>query len=481
MNRTRSILVLTMAIVLSYAVQGHPEPQYTVTALPENFHAESVDASGVVVGSLFSPNFSSSPAIWEQGTVTTLPIRGYAVQRNASGVVVGGAYRTSPPWTVPFASDAAGPHLWPVLPSALSGAATAINDHGEAVCTFGVEGEGNFPVPARCSAEGLTPLPTLGGEWTFAWAINAQGIAAGSGEDPSGRGHVLVWDTNNQLFDYGSLGGERVELTGLNDRGQFVGWASTATGEARAFGGDLKSGVVMLPQPSWATGSMVHGLNNMGVRVGSGMMPGVDASFIRRALRWDAEGRVVDLNTRIDPAAGVTLREAIAINDAGQIVALPELRAGYVLLTPVAPALGLFVNRVDFQAGQTLRMDVAMRNPGPPLPSDVYVAAILPDGQTVLWITNTSPLQGVVGIMSDNPTTYTPMLRGVNWPAGLEVTQQDYLTYTFTGAEAPGIYHLLIGWTKPHSLEDGSIDPGDVLALAWWPIHVNEAALRAAR
>jgi hypothetical protein len=59
------------------------------------------------------------------------------------------------------------------------------------------------------------------------------------------------------------------------------------------------------------------------------------------------------------------------------------------------------------------------------------------------------------------------MLRGASWPAGLDVTQEGYLSYTFTGGEAPGIYHLLVGWTKPGSPANGRIDEGDVLALDW--------------
>jgi hypothetical protein len=59
------------------------------------------------------------------------------------------------------------------------------------------------------------------------------------------------------------------------------------------------------------------------------------------------------------------------------------------------------------------------------------------------------------------------MLRNVSWRARLDVTQEDYLSYRFTGVEAPGIYHLLVGWTEPGSLDDGRIDEGDVLALDW--------------
>jgi hypothetical protein len=71
-----------------------------------------------------------------------------------------------------------------------------------------------------------------------------------------------------------------------------------------------------------------------------------------------------------------------------------------------------------------------------------------------------------------------PINRGVTWPGGLNAVQHDYLTYTFTGSEGPGTYHLLVGWTKQNSLQDGRIDEGDVLALAWAPIQFNGGVSR---
>jgi hypothetical protein len=129
--------------------------------------------------------------------------------------------------------------------------------------------------------------------------------------------------------------------------------------------------------------------------------------------------------------------------------------------------LALTLNQTAFRPGETLRMDMHLRNPGPMLTTDVYVGVILPDGQTVLWLTNTAPLEGVVTRLDADPRTFTPMLRNASWPAGLDVTQEGYLAYTFTGGEGVGTYHLLVGWTKPGSLADGRIDEGDVLALDW--------------
>jgi hypothetical protein len=97
-------------------------------------------------------------------------------------------------------------------------------------------------------------------------------------------------------------------------------------------------------------------------------------------------------------------------------------------------------------------------------------------------VTNTAPLEGVTIRLDADPRTFTPMLRRASWPAWLDVIQEHYLTYTFGGGEAPGTYHLLVGWTKPGSLADGRIDEGDVLALDWKAIQfTGQASVLAAQ
>jgi hypothetical protein len=158
----------------------------------------------------------------------------------------------------------------------------------------------------------------------------------------------------------------------------------------------------------------------------------------------------------------------------------PPFRLKGLLFTPILPReppfLALYLNQSTFTTRQTLHMDLELHNPGPALTTDVYVGVILPDSETVIWFIDLSPLDGVSMPMSSNPSSYQPFLRRVTWPADLHALQTDYLTYTFTGLETPGTYHLLVGWAKPGSLQDGSIDDGDVLALAWAPVHFSRSA-----
>jgi uncharacterized repeat protein (TIGR01451 family) len=133
------------------------------------------------------------------------------------------------------------------------------------------------------------------------------------------------------------------------------------------------------------------------------------------------------------------------------------------------PSLDICLNQSTFQPGQTLRVTLDLSNPGPILTTDVYVGVTLPDGVNTLFLSNFSPLEGVITILRNDPRTFARLLRNVSWPAGMRATQQEYFTHTFTGLEPLGTSHFLVGWTKPNSLEDGRIDEGDVLAPAWAP------------
>jgi uncharacterized repeat protein (TIGR01451 family) len=111
-----------------------------------------------------------------------------------------------------------------------------------------------------------------------------------------------------------------------------------------------------------------------------------------------------------------------------------DVYSDYVLEIGLAPpALALQLNQTIFTIGQTLRVTVALSNPGPLLTTDVYVGAIMPDGVNTLFLTNFFPLEGVMTTLSSDPRTFATLLRNVSWPAGMRATQQDYFTYTFTG------------------------------------------------
>jgi hypothetical protein len=186
---------------------------------------------------------------------------------------------------------------------------------------------------------GLTS--TYGSEGRF---VNAQDQVAGTFSDDAGMG-VFVWSRKNGLVRIGPFP-RLVRLMGLNDHGQIAGDRQVAEAGLSVtfapFTWTAQRGLRLLP-----IGSGVHGrvdaLNNNAEMVGFiQQLPFQENS--KRATYWNDISQPVDLNARLYRAPkGLVLHAAIAINDAGAILA--NSNAGLVMLRPgrtgsAAPVLG---------------------------------------------------------------------------------------------------------------------------------------------
>lgn len=68
--------------------------------------------------------------------------------------------------------------------------------------------------------------------------------------------------------------------------------------------------------------------------------------------------------------------------------------------------------------------------------------------------------------LTDDARTFPPLLRTALIPAGTDVAVEEFLVFTFTGAEPPGVYVVFPALARPGALDDGQVDPGDLLAVA---------------
>ena len=134
----------------------------------------------------------------------------------------------------------------------------------------------SIPTMARADWS-ITGLGTLGGSQSFATAINDSGQVVGEADTASGDSHAFITGPNGAgMTDLGTLGGKDSQAFAINDSGQVVGYSGTAHGYDHAF---------------------ITGLD------GTGM---------------------TDLGT-----LGGTYSEAIAINDSGQVVGSASTASGY--------------------------------------------------------------------------------------------------------------------------------------------------------
>ncbi|WP_374676048.1 hypothetical protein [Ideonella sp.] len=241
--------------------------------------------------------------------------------------------------------------------------ATGINDAG-LVC--GYDGTNGVFTKARAwlSPDGeRVYVPAPRDAHTFAFAVNASGQVTGvSGDLPfvGGAGHFEPFTlpagfglgVGRDIHDDGTVLGDMVGPHGqcaFLRQGGVVQALSVPGAESHAAAGINDRGVVCgtLKRPGgrvarafvWQDGltrelgsldgrddssSVAHGLNAAGTVVGRATRPADGGGGRSRwcAFVATADGGMVDLNTRLDPVAGAgwVLREAVAINDRGQIV-----------------------------------------------------------------------------------------------------------------------------------------------------------------
>jgi hypothetical protein len=137
------------------------------------------------------------------------------------------------------------------------------------------------------------------------------------------------------------------------------------------------------------------------------------------------------------PAPGSVLRELTGGGCSGAEPCPVSLTGPTTVTATFAGDLvNVAVNRPQFTAGTTLHVAVSMNNPGQPAVVNFLVGALLPDGNTLVFITGTG---FAFGRLSD-PTTYRPIAAGVPLVGPLVLTVPDFLVYTWTGGEPPGSY-----------------------------------------
>jgi probable HAF family extracellular repeat protein len=174
---------------------------------------------------------------------------------------------------------------------------------------------------------GPPPGATAGG----GAAINNLGQVAVN-TSVSGIGRAFRYTDGSGYQDLGTLGGTVTQANAINDAGQVVGFSRNAAGFTRPFLYSDGTGIVNLGILPGGTGGTAEGLNALGQAVGSGDT----AAGLIHALFF-SNGTVTDLNSLISPSLGWTLRDAVGINDSGQIVGIGTLngRQASFQLTPV--------------------------------------------------------------------------------------------------------------------------------------------------
>ena len=169
----------------------------------------------------------------------------------------------------------------------------------------------------------MSPLGTLGGDYSYAYGISLAGEIAGDSATAGGVQHAFLWK-NGAMTDIGTLGGDRSQANGINSRGMVVGWSYPASGPCHAF---LSENGVMTDIGTGDGWSIATDINELGRVVGYYQSGGSTLPFL-----W-SRGDVTTLPTLggiSNGASRINLFGAVAgwSGDAGGVIHPVVFRGG---------------------------------------------------------------------------------------------------------------------------------------------------------
>jgi glucose/arabinose dehydrogenase len=160
-------------------------------------------------------------------------------------------------------------------------------------------------------------------------------------------------------------------------------------------------------------------------------------------------------------------------DEAGEIYVTGLAGTVHRLVNPDAPSLVLRADRAVLGPGDTLRLGLDVATGAATVAVDAYAGVVAPDGRTVVFLTSTEPPAGVVTSLDADARTFPALVPDASVPAGTAVTIPDFFVHTLGGGEQPGTYVIFVALVRDGALDDGRVDPGDLLAVATQPVVVN--------
>jgi probable HAF family extracellular repeat protein len=289
----------------SYSSQS---TEATLSTVPDNFpyvitllgtldgdsYAVALNDQGQVAGNYLDRNGNTNAFIWSRGTMRRIMAGGQASGINNRGQLAG--WREAAGQTAAFVHDPdSGNRL---LDTGGPSLALAINDVGQVAGRLALD-------PDQAFVEDHGRLQIISGARN-AYVVAMNNVGQYLVKEIVGAGfRTLLWD-QDRLIDLGDLGDPCIQGQDLNDAGQVVGWAQTATGEYHAF--LWENGVMTDLAPLVGNFSSAVAIDLTGRILLKNSTPNGDHSYIYR------NGQITDLGT-----FGSSYAVATDLNNNGQI------------------------------------------------------------------------------------------------------------------------------------------------------------------
>jgi len=319
MKRGLLLLGVILGLQLGILPAVRADVFYTVTVVGgADSAAYDVNNRGQVAGYMAAGG-TYHAFLYDAGMVNDLGTLGdggsYAQSLNESGTVVGTFYGGGQQYAFKYADG-----VMAALPTGPGSRANGINNGGVIAGTYaGTDSEGFFQPHAYTYDGGaLTDLGTLG-YGSYGNAINDHGQVAGTAEvdGPPNRPTDPFFYSDGVMQNIGNFGGIFSNAWAMNNQGHVVGsaGANPSDGSLYPFRAFLYDGSVLQDLGVMFEGgnSSAYGINEHGQVVGFTDTDTGSATYLY------SDGKMVLLDTLIDPASGWTITNANGINDLGQI------------------------------------------------------------------------------------------------------------------------------------------------------------------
>lgn len=332
-----------------------------------------------------------------------------------------------------------------------------------------------FVTKLDASGAALVYSTYLGGggdEWGYAITVDAGGSAHVTGQTASAdfpttggvlstvlRGttdaFVTRLDPGGALVFSTLLGGGRDEI----GRDVVVDTAGNVHVTGLTSSADFPTLSPVQASSGGASDAFVAKLNAAGTALVFSTYLGGSGADSGLSVATDATGRVF--------AAGVTQSANFPVLNAAQAAfgGAPSdvFVAGIALEGPaiLPPTVQVTLNGSEFRAGQTLTIGVDARNPSGNAAADLYLGAVLPDGQTLVFLSDRGTVAGTGSLSA--PATFARALAAGPGPA---FTASTFFQFTFPSSGLlPGTYRFFAVLARQGAFADNRIDPGDLLVL----------------